>query len=712
MTRRTDPVEDSVGFRVAVLATLIVAGCAALQQGVGGPILYVVVLVGYPAAFAMAHVTRHSRPPLLRVVVSLVAGVVLAMFLASVAGQPTVSFAALQLPLAEVFMWLMLLHAVDSPGRRGLFISLLASIVLISVAGVLSITMAIAPFILVWGICATAALVVGQRAELAPLPALATTPPSRPRAVLSGATAVAVSLLAVAVFGAGLFMIAPVAGTDRSLTFPAQLPQTEAVPVLGGLANPSLGSSDPALPSRPGQESSGRASFGYVGFSDRLDTAVRGRPDNTLVMRVRASAPDYWRGAVLRYLERPCVDRVPHAPDRDPGRPAARDLRAPDDGGQESIVPTDELVQTYYVEQPGPNAIFAASTPKQVYFSDRTLFQLPDGSLRAGVQLDKESVYTVVSQRRLTTADALRASDPTQVPPELRELYAAPPVMTDRTRVLAQEVTANAPTTYDKVLALERWMGNNTEYTLDIPPLPKGEDAVDRFLFVDQQGFCEQIGTSLVVMLRSLGIPARLVVGYGTGERNPFTGLYEVRGKDAHAWAEVYFPGIGWQGFDPTASVPLAGESAISGAGAGALAYLNARISIPAWVLPAIGLLVAAAGLVFLGVRLVRRGRERRRRVTPSWAATRLVRLDALGARRGRARDPGETTPEYTRALTALDPLMAPELDTVARILDAAMFSDAAVSVTDCETVDAALSLLETRWRATRGTREPELVRT
>ena len=62
-------------------------------------------------------------------------------------------------------------------------------------------------------------------------------------------------------------------------------------------------------------------------------------------------------------------------------------------------------------------------------------------------------------------------------------------------------------------------------------------------------------------MLRELGIPARLAVGYTPGERNPFTGLYEVKASDAHAWAEVYFPGIGWQGFDPTAKVPLAGES-------------------------------------------------------------------------------------------------------------------------------------------------------
>ena len=89
--------------------------------------------------------------------------------------QPVVGFASLQLPLAEVFLWLMLLHALDSPGRRGLFISLLASIVLVAVAGVLSISMSIAPYIVLWAIAAITALVLGQRAELAvarfPVPA-------------------------------------------------------------------------------------------------------------------------------------------------------------------------------------------------------------------------------------------------------------------------------------------------------------------------------------------------------------------------------------------------------------------------------------------------------------------------------------------------------------------------------------------------------------
>jgi transglutaminase-like putative cysteine protease len=486
------------------------------------------------------------------------------------------------------------------------------------------------------------------------------------------------------------------------------------VPALGGLANPSLGSSDPSLPSQPGARKS-RASFGYFGFSNQLDTATRGRPDNTLVMRVRASAPDYWRAQSFDVWD----GRVWHASRQRPsvirGEQPIRVPPAPDDGPAVGIVPTDELVQTYYVERSGPNAIFAASTPTKLFFSDRIAFQMPDGSLRAGVQLDEGSVYTVVSERKLVTVDSLRATDPLRPPEDIQRIYAASPTTTPRVRELAAAITANAATSYDKIIALERWMGEHTKYTLNIPPLPAGKDAVDQFLFEDRQGFCEQIGTSLVVMLRSLGIPARLTVGYATGERNPFTGLYEVRGKDAHAWAEVYFPGIGWQGFDPTAHVPLAGDSSIDAAGTGALAYLRARISIPAWAPVAIGVLALAIAGAFM-VRVASRRRARRRdRVEPSWAATRLTRLEHLGAPRGRARSPGETTPEYAEALARLDPLARSHLVNVARILDAIMFSagpEPDGRAEDRITVDEALDDLAERWRGVRDAAEPVLVGT
>ena len=89
--------------------------------------------------------------------------------------------------------------------------------------------------------------------------------------------------------------------------------------------------------------------------------------------------------------------------------------------------------------------------------------------------------------------------------------------MNGRVAQLAHDVAGDEPTTYDRIQALERWMGANTSYTLDIPPLPEGADAVEQFLFVDRRGYCEQIATSLAVMLRSLGVPARLGVGYAPG---------------------------------------------------------------------------------------------------------------------------------------------------------------------------------------------------
>jgi hypothetical protein len=175
-----------------------------------------------------------------------------------------------------------------------------------------------------------------------------------------------------------------------------------------------------------------------------------------------------------------------------------------------------------------------------------------------------------------------------------------------------------------------------------------------------------------------------------------------VRAKDAHAWAEVYFPGIGWQGFDPTASVPLAGDSAIEGAGTGALAYLNARISLPDWTPLAAGILVAAIAVTLLVVVVARRIGRRPARVTPTWAGTRAERLDRLGARRGRARAPGETTPEYGRALAHLDPDLRRELREITHLIDADRYSGAELSSGDRDSVDAALDEVDARYARSR----------
>ena len=684
--------EAVVALRITVCVAVMAAAIAALSEGAGGGFLWVAVLLGFPVTFTVGYLVRATRPIVLRLAQSAAAVGILLIFVSRI--SLVTDLAALQIPLAQSFLWLLLLHALDTPNRRGLLVLLVASLVLVSLAGVLSISMTIAPWLVIWAFSSLVGLVLAYRAELAELPALEPRPHRTfDRSTILVPLGVLATVLAV---GFGVFMLVPVAGTNRALTFPAQLPDNTPVRSNGGLTNPSLGSADPNEASSGSGKKASRASFGYFGFSNRLDTSIRGRPDNTLVMRVRASSPDFWRaqtfdrwdGRVWRYsTDRPTLIN---------GDQPIPIPRVPLDGPVQVAVDTDELTQTYYLETTGPNSIFAANRATKVYFPERSLFQNSDGSLRAGVRLDAGAVYTVVSERSLVTPTILRTNTATATPPDITDNYAQRPVTTQRVRDFAHQVTASAPTTYDKVRALEDWLGTHTKYSLDIPPLPKGRDAVDQYLFVDHRGFCEQIGTSLVVMLRELGIPARLAVGFAPGERNPFTGLYEVKASDAHSWAEVYFPGVGWQGFDPTAHVPLAGDSGIDSAGAGALDYLSSRLHIPTGALAAIAVLGGIVGLWFALRGVVRR--PRRIAISRSWASTRLARLETLGTRRGRPRAPSESTPNFVRALATLSTGRDNDFERVGAAIDAAMFAPDPPDAETRRSIDDLLSEIEADW--------------
>ena len=636
------PAEDSVALRAAVLAAVMAAVLAVLDVGVGNALLGPAAIIGIPAGFAFSHLTRHRSGLVVKLFLAVGATMAFVSFLSQFGGLLDGRTTAVQIPLTELFLWVQLLHSFDVPARRDLLFSLVSSFVLLAVAGVFADSMAFGVYLIAWAVAGVTALVLSHRSELGTFPALG--PTARPRSVWAVVRPLAVVLGIVVLLAPLVFLVVPAAGAARALALPAELPSLVPVPLAGGLANPSLGGGDPALPSNAPSVNrrTPRASFGYFGFATSLDTAARGRPDNTLVMKVRASKPDFWRGQTFDHWDgRRWTVSVPG--DRPVGGRIRHDVPVLPDDVYANF--GDELVQTYYVKRPGPNMLFAAYTPTRVYFPDSVIRQLPDGSLRAGVQLDDGAVYTVISRRPHVTAERLRASRGV-VPQRLRRYTQLPDDLPARVRRLAADVTASSPTTYDAVLALQRWMATHTRYSLRVPPLPRGADAVDRYLFVDKVGFCEQIGTSLVVLLRSLGVPARLAVGYLPGERNPFTGLYEVKAKDAHAWAEVWFPGVGWQGFDPTADVPLAGEIGTLSAGAGLARYLSAHLpDVSRYVVPAAavaGLLVAAGGAVVL------LGRTRRRRLhPPSWAATWVAGLERAGARRGRPRAPNETLREY-----------------------------------------------------------------
>ena len=132
-----------------------------------------------------------------------------------------------------------------------------------------------------------------------------------------------------------------------------------------------------------------------------------------------------------------------------------------------------------------------------------------------------------------------------------------------RIRDLATEITAEAETPYDKAGAITRYLRDNIEYAETIPAAPRNADVLEWVLFENKQGYCVYYATAQILMLRSLGIPARMAVGFAQGEgiaggdnlapeEELAPGTFTVRKKNAHAWPEVYFPGIGWVEFEPT----------------------------------------------------------------------------------------------------------------------------------------------------------------
>ena len=124
-----------------------------------------------------------------------------------------------------------------------------------------------------------------------------------------------------------------------------------------------------------------------------------------------------------------------------------------------------------------------------------------------------------------------------------------------KVKTLAQQVTQGATNPYDQATAIERYLRDTANYTYTLKPYdpPTDMDPIEYFLFVSKQGYCEYFASAMGDMLRSLGIPTRLVNGYGPGTFDEHIGKYVVREADAHTWVEAYFPTYGWIPFEPTA---------------------------------------------------------------------------------------------------------------------------------------------------------------
>lgn len=172
---------------------------------------------------------------------------------------------------------------------------------------------------------------------------------------------------------------------------------------------------------------------------------------------------------------------------------------------------------------------------------------------RSRTPLNEGDRYTVASNYTAVTIRELRESG-ADYPAQITETYLQlPETFSPRVAALAQEVTQGQETSYDIAKALERFLRSNYEYNEEIAAPTAEQDPIEYFLFDIRQGYCDYYATSMAVMLRSLGIPARTASGYAEGTYDNETNTFIITERDAHTWVEVYFPQYGWIEFEPTA---------------------------------------------------------------------------------------------------------------------------------------------------------------
>ena len=212
---------------------------------------------------------------------------------------------------------------------------------------------------------------------------------------------------------------------------------------------------------------------------------------------------------------------------------------------------------------PQPRLISLANQLSVIY----TVLIAPDNSVdpsvaRSGAVLTGDRrTYRVVGSMSVADVGSLRGAG-TDYPLWVTGHYLQlPPEITDRTRQLAHKIvdSANAQNPFDEAQAVTDWLRANITYDTQIQPPPAGTEPVDWFLFTSRRGYCNYYASADVILLRTLGIPARLAVGFSQGNYEAATspnsmGTYHVQEKHAHAWVEVFFPAYGWVEFEPTVS--------------------------------------------------------------------------------------------------------------------------------------------------------------
>ncbi len=308
------------------------------------------------------------------------------------------------------------------------------------------------------------------------------------------------------------------------------------------------------------------------GFSDTVTLGEVGqlKLNPKLVMRVRVSQPPEqnsslrWRGVTLdQYDGKSWRDST--------SRTATGRLQAIQVPRRGNTYWVDEATQynhsqalrfvtrqTFYLEPLETPTIFAASKPLWIEGLNSLWKDGGDGLWTSHHAMNR-IVYTVESDTRTPNDSELQKNDDRNYDPEITSRYLQIPRNFDgRVATLSSEITRNSKTVIESARLIEAHLRSKYSYSLNLRRADESLDPIVDFLFNVRAGHCEYFASSMTLMLRTQGIPARVVNGFQTGEYTNISEFYTVRQSDAHSWVEIYFPEYGWIAFDPT---PAAGLS-------------------------------------------------------------------------------------------------------------------------------------------------------
>ena len=614
------PVEGSLEGRAFVFSGFAVAVLAVVLYG-GDYLFPAIGLATAAAGHVVSYRERNKKRALGRQI--LLAGLVFASLAYFISDSVLAVFGG-ALPQANFAIALVAVTSFDLKSRRNCYSSLWISLALLYLAAVYAWDYAFGILVALWLVCLAGFWAMSHLRRME----------ARPGAPVR---AVAATMLATLGIGLSAFVLVPQPGAVQPTPVIVALPNF--VSFQGELENPAL----------PLLQISGDPS----GATGSVDLHFRGRLGDAPVMYVRTGAPAYWRGLVFDTYRggqwtasnRSYQTLQPYVPPR---------LLPPAPAGNRGT-----FVQVFRLVRQLPGVLSAAYPVESLYAPVAALREDSYGTFHTPDVLHPGQTYSVVSYLPDLSAAELR-KDPFAlgVPGTDTEYLDKGNLSSQAQALAAQAVAGSTDNQFDIVMALTTYLQAHYRYSQQLGPVPAGKDPVDWFLFDAKIGYCEQFATAEALMLRSLGIPARLATGYSTGSYDPILDQAIVRERDAHAWVEVWFAAHGWVPVDPSPGFSaLAATVFPNHWAAGGVASLipHLQVGAPLAALGSLGLLgilpaaFAIGLLAAIGWAWLRSGRWRRRPRIAT-AESELLRLyDRVQRRAGRRRAPPETPREYLR---------------------------------------------------------------